>query len=270
MIAPTVTITARGIERLASGHPWIYRTDVVETTAEANLIEPDGILTFLIDESEAQSAVKAWLMQQYSAEHNIRRSQLRAIYLPYWTFDLGGEIALDSHYQPIYDPQQRLIVGGEWVCDHYPVCQDDLLVPATRTIPMDLLDQASDFNTLVLQPYSSEILAAWSAEVYQISLADASLIARQHAVNTILQKSSYAFWTHTARVLQLPYTARVDSTPLLVQSYKLVLLPAWLGRYRFQNQIYRLVVNGQTGRTAGEKLLPNGWRHQLGHILGLE
>lgn len=29
MIAPTVTIASRGIERLASGHPWIYRSDVV-------------------------------------------------------------------------------------------------------------------------------------------------------------------------------------------------------------------------------------------------
>ncbi|MGO8789457.1 MAG: class I SAM-dependent rRNA methyltransferase [Terriglobia bacterium] len=34
MIAPTVTIASRGIERLASGHPWIYRSDVVK---------PDGI-----------------------------------------------------------------------------------------------------------------------------------------------------------------------------------------------------------------------------------
>ncbi len=32
MIAPTVIITARGIERLASGHPWIYRSDVVTRT----------------------------------------------------------------------------------------------------------------------------------------------------------------------------------------------------------------------------------------------
>lgn len=29
MVAPTVTITSRGVERLASGHPWIYRSDVV-------------------------------------------------------------------------------------------------------------------------------------------------------------------------------------------------------------------------------------------------
>ncbi|MGO8814189.1 MAG: class I SAM-dependent rRNA methyltransferase [Terriglobia bacterium] len=29
MNAPTVTISSRGVERLASGHPWIYRSDVV-------------------------------------------------------------------------------------------------------------------------------------------------------------------------------------------------------------------------------------------------
>ena len=29
MVAPTVTITKRGVERLASGHPWIYRSDVI-------------------------------------------------------------------------------------------------------------------------------------------------------------------------------------------------------------------------------------------------
>jgi 23S rRNA (cytosine1962-C5)-methyltransferase len=29
MVAPTVTITSRGVERLASGHPWIYRSDVI-------------------------------------------------------------------------------------------------------------------------------------------------------------------------------------------------------------------------------------------------
>jgi 23S rRNA (cytosine1962-C5)-methyltransferase len=29
MIAPTITITKRGVERLASGHPWIYRSDVI-------------------------------------------------------------------------------------------------------------------------------------------------------------------------------------------------------------------------------------------------
>src|SRR5262245_23571024 len=34
-VVPRVVISSRGEERLRSGHPWIYRTDVVESAAEA-------------------------------------------------------------------------------------------------------------------------------------------------------------------------------------------------------------------------------------------
>src|SRR3954471_9299245 len=34
-LTPTVTISARGEERLRSGHPWIYRSDVKASTAAA-------------------------------------------------------------------------------------------------------------------------------------------------------------------------------------------------------------------------------------------
>ncbi|CAG0937080.1 hypothetical protein TFLX_05986 [Thermoflexales bacterium] len=239
---------------------------IIETTMAADLIEPDGILTFQIDEAEARQTVETWLQRYRSLEHNIRTSRLRAVYLPYWTFDLDGEIIHSSHYRPIYD-QQHCVAGGEWIRDTCHVDHDDLLVPATRTISTDLLDQVSNFSTATLQPYASEILAAWSAEVYQISLAAASLIARQRAVNAAQQAPKFALRVPTAIGLQLPYTARIDSTLLDIRSYKLVLLPVWLGRYQFKDQIYRLVVNGQTGKITGEKppLLKNWWR-KLGRI----
>src|SRR5437763_16679115 len=34
-MTPTVVITARGEDRLRSGHPWIYRTDVADVRAAA-------------------------------------------------------------------------------------------------------------------------------------------------------------------------------------------------------------------------------------------
>jgi len=37
-MSPSVTITARGEERLRSGHPWIYRADVAEAHADAGAI----------------------------------------------------------------------------------------------------------------------------------------------------------------------------------------------------------------------------------------
>jgi 23S rRNA (cytosine1962-C5)-methyltransferase len=43
MVPPAVTITARGIERIASGHLWIYRTDV----ADASGAEPGAVVRLL-------------------------------------------------------------------------------------------------------------------------------------------------------------------------------------------------------------------------------
>src|SRR5271157_2630249 len=60
MVAPTVIITSRGVERLASGHPWIYRSDVV--TSEGT--EP-GVVR-LIDQKN-----RFWGQALYSSQSQI-------------------------------------------------------------------------------------------------------------------------------------------------------------------------------------------------------
>jgi 23S rRNA (cytosine1962-C5)-methyltransferase len=60
MIAPTVIITSRGVERLASGHPWIYRSDVVTSAG----VEP-GVVR-LIDKKD-----RFWGQALYSSQSQI-------------------------------------------------------------------------------------------------------------------------------------------------------------------------------------------------------
>src|SRR5215469_2688491 len=43
MTAAAVTILQRGVERILSGHPWIYRTDVVDASAA----EPGAVVKLL-------------------------------------------------------------------------------------------------------------------------------------------------------------------------------------------------------------------------------
>jgi len=58
---PAVTITARGIERIASGHPWIYRADV----ADASGAEP-GAVVRLLDRKK-----RFWGQALYSSQSQI-------------------------------------------------------------------------------------------------------------------------------------------------------------------------------------------------------
>lgn len=61
MSLPAVTITARGIERIASGHPWIYRADVADVSAA----EP-GAVVCLLDRKK-----RFWGQALYSSKSQI-------------------------------------------------------------------------------------------------------------------------------------------------------------------------------------------------------
>jgi 23S rRNA (cytosine1962-C5)-methyltransferase len=60
MIAPTIAIRSRGVERLASGHPWIYRSDVIPAAG----VEP-GVVR-LIDPKN-----RFWGQALYSTQSQI-------------------------------------------------------------------------------------------------------------------------------------------------------------------------------------------------------
>ena len=60
MVVPTVTITFRGVERLASGHVWIYRSDVVSSAG----VEPGAVR--LVDQKK-----RFWGQALYSRQSQI-------------------------------------------------------------------------------------------------------------------------------------------------------------------------------------------------------
>jgi hypothetical protein len=78
-------------------------------------------------------------------------------------------------------------------------------------------------------------------------LANASLIARQRALrlgeacvgsNDLAGESYRDFF--------------MNSGGLIIESYKLALLPMWITRYRYKNNSCFVAVNGQTGKVAGQ------------------
>ena len=139
---------------------------------------------------------------------------------------------------------------------------DDLLVPATHSVPIDLLEQQTDFNTTTLQPYSSDLLADWSAEIYQISMADASLVVRQRALKLARERV-----LHLKLAGEQVRNLQFNSTGMVIESFKLVLLPVWIGSYRYADRQQPIIVNGQTGKVSG-RVTRNRWQKMLSGIFG--
>ncbi len=232
--------------RHLSGSCPFCRSAHVVTAEAGDLIQPTALVPFQFDDEEAGHRIGAWIGRQRFRPKNLAESARfevpHAAYLPFWTFDLGGTM---SWRAMVAENRGRT---SKWVprTGLYLVYQDDLLVPAGHSVPRTRLDGLLDFDTKALVPYSTDLLAGYTAEIYQVSLDEASVAARQRA----LQIGSDYEKKHSLGGQR--YRDFVMSTAgLVVDSYKLVLLPIWLGCYRYKDQIYPVEINGQTGAVAG-------------------
>ncbi len=246
---------------LSGSCPFCRSAHVVAAEA-GDLIQPSALVPFQFDGEEAGHTIRAWISRQRFRPNDLddaaRFEVPHAAYLPFWTFDLGGTM---NWRAMVAENRGRT---SKWVprTGLYLVYHDDLLVPAGHSLPQDRLDALLDFDTKALVPYSTDLLAGYTSEIYQVSLDEASVLARQRALqigSDYEKKNSLGGQRYRDFVM--------STAGLVVDAYKLVLLPVWLGCYRYKDQIYPVEINGQTGTVTG--LVPrNGLQRALAALFG--
>jgi hypothetical protein len=135
----------------------------------------------------------------------------------------------------------------------YPVYEDDITVAASHKLPADLTPELDRFILGDVVPYAESFLADWPAEVYEIAVSDASLVARRKVLEKARKSADVKVRATRGNVRDL----QLNTANVLVESYKLLLFPVWLARYRFEEKIYHVVVNGQTGQVRAQR--PRNW-----------
>jgi len=131
---------------------------------------------------------------------------------------------------------------------HHAGDYDDVLVYATRSIDVRLLQKIYPFDTKKLTGYQPDFLAGWGAESYQIPLAQAWPLGRDLIYSEEYRACGSLVPGDTYRNLRV-------GTDLSKLTYKHVLLPVWVASYRYHDKTYQFMINGQTGRVQGEKPL---------------
>jgi hypothetical protein len=121
-----------------------------------------------------------------------------------------------------------------------------MLVAASHTLSATLTAEINQFPLDRLAPYDPRYIADWPAETYQISVCDASLVARWCALAKARPQIEASI-TGSYKDLQL------STLRLVVESYKLILVPLWIARYHYENKWYTVVLNGQRGTVRGKK-----------------
>ncbi len=209
------------------------------------MVQPEGVIPFAIDAEQAQKSFRRWLDKNVKGDR-IRTTRVRGLYLPAWTFDISKEVRWRG-VEPDnnrYGPSQKRIHEGS-----YFMLEDDILVPATHTLPQDLSGVFDKFLIKEAVPYDSAYLANWPTALYDISVSDASLLARQ----IVLKKGKKT--AHMQALARVPNIQdfQIVPTDIAVLSYKLVVLPFWIANYRHEDNVYTVVINGQTGQVSGQK-----------------
>ena len=224
-------------------------------------IRPRSLLPFTVTESSVREQIRKWYASKWLAPNKLKSRALvdrvHGVYIPYWTFDahvVCPWTADAGHYyyeNETYYQNGRLrtrqVRKTRWVPASGEVRHffDDEPVPGTQGVSHDLLKQVEPFPTHELKPYDKAFVSGFVVEHYQIVLFDAA-------------KRSQDSMTEQTREMcarQIPgdtYRNLVIHPVFSGQTFKHILVPVWLLTYNFATKPFQVVINGVTGRIAGE------------------
>ncbi|HEX4996671.1 MAG TPA: zinc ribbon domain-containing protein, partial [Terriglobia bacterium] len=184
---------------------------------------------------------------------------LKAIYLPYWTFDAAAHAdwtAMSGDYYYTTETyrdsngrmQTRQVRHVRWYptsgsLDHF---FDDDLVPGTVGARIDLLRKIEPFPTRELRPYDPAFVRGWIVERYQVDLRKASQLNRARMDQEMQSLCASRVPGDTHRDLQV-------RTAYRQRTFKHILVPVWLVHYTFGPKSFQVLVNGYTGNIAGDR-----------------
>lgn len=226
-------------------------------------IRPQGVLPFKVDTARVREDMRKWWRARWFAPGRLAASSLvdtlHSLYIPYWTFDARVHCpwtADAGHYYyvtvPTVNSKGQATMRRErrirWepaagTLDHF---FDDEPVPGTRGLPLELLRQVEPFPTGECASYDTAFLAGHVVEHYQVVLLDAAQHAQEQMHAKLLALCAAQIPGDTHRNLQIHphYSGR---------TFKHVLVPVWLVSYRYGRNTYQVIVNGYTGKIAGNR-----------------
>ena len=219
---------------------------VVSLEKTKDLLAPDGILPHKFNQEQATRLLVNWVEgNKIKPEKKVELP--RGLYLPLWTFDIGGEI---DYTGEVYESEENPFASRSGqrqvrrVSDSYPVLVDDLPIPASRKLSAVFLRLIPTFELTSTKPYDPRFLADWPAEVYDIPMAEASLDARGQAYAKYKEELPYK--------LSPMRIVHSSSAKMAIDSFKLVLLPVWMTELPFGGREHLILINGQNGIVASD------------------
>lgn len=211
---------------------------VIRIENQRGLLAPDGILPHAFEQQHAADILAGWV-ETLKIKPERQAEPPRGLYVPIWSFEVGGQV--DYTAQRLRDDGEGHKIhlpSAAQVSDHHSIL---IRVPvaASRRPSAPLVRLIATFDMRAVQPYDAGYLANWPAELYDVSMADASLEARARAYESVKRELP---------VRLAPMTVvSTSSARLTIESFQLNLLPVWMTEIRLDGRSHLVLINGEAG-----------------------
>ncbi len=231
------------------------------------VLAPEGVLPFRVTRDAAHGSVGKWIGSRWFAPNALKRlaahEGVGGVYIPFWTYDAyaasryageRGEHYYTTEHYTERDAQGREVTKTRQVrhTRWHPASGrverwfDDILVPATKSLPPQRLTALEPWDLTALTAYEPAYLSGYKAQRYQVTLAEGFELAKRAAEPAIDADVRRDIGGDEQRVSNI-------NTNYSAVTFKHLLLPVYAGAYRFSDKVYQVVVNGRTGEVQGER-----------------
>lgn len=206
-------------------------------------LKPRYIIPFSVTKEEAIGLIRDKLNSGFFVPDEIKNfetERIKGIYIPYWLCDMD------------YSDKQSLkgtVGSGKNAKTRY-------FYRAARTsfknMTLDASERLSDETSQRLEPFEMRDLVEFNTGYMSGYYADRYDVDQEKIKQVAIVRGKQLFDMEVKRTVRASNIQILDCKPNInIKEFKYVLLPAWFLTFRYENEAYTFLVNGQTKKVVG-------------------
>ncbi len=239
--------------------PFCASVDLVKKK-DVKVLAPDSVVPLALNRDAAVAAMRRWLGRGFWRPADLSQQamivSIKPVYVPYWVFQA------ETHTYWTADTNRTPRgARGDW----FPLFGEHhgrytgLLVGASGALQPSETSAICPFNLADAAPPDDVDLQDATVEQFSMQRKYARPLARAGLENLERAECQQRYVPGKARNMKV--NVRINGL-----SSRPMLLPVWIMAYRYKGEVFRFLVNGQTGKATGRA--PFSWR-KLAAVVGI-
>lgn len=217
-------------------------------------MKPDYILPFCLNKEEAKQALKSYFWKKFLLARTFSSAwhleDLKGIYVPFWLFEADAEADCSflgtSTYTHYYQSFSSTITRYYRAHRAGSMRLEYIGVDVSPNMEDNHLDSIEPYNFQRMKPFSADDLSGYLAEKCDINARHSIACANNRCQATVVEAMQQDVQGYET------VSAEKSSVRLMGGKVHYALMPVWCLHTKWKRKDYLYLVNGQTGKIAGE------------------